>query len=185
MAAIGLVVEGIYDEAALTALIRKCATSEVDVTCWSCGSASQLVKTFPHFLESFRHIKHGRPVDNAIVIRDADRKDPNDLIARMESRISGRIYPFSRHLLVVTQELEAWLLADEQALSLITGKPQRRIPNPESLNDPKASLKRILSDVNIGYTPEVARKIAAAARTEVLSSQCPTFRRFQEAVVNG
>jgi len=185
MAAIGLVVEGIYDEAALTELIRKCATSEVDVICRPCGSAFQLMRKFPGFLESFRHVKEGRPVDNAIVIRDADHKDPNDLIARMETRISGRIYPFSRHLLVIVQELEAWLLADEEALALITGRPQRGVPNPESLNNPKARLEKILSDVNIGYTAEIARKIAAAARVDVLSVRCPSFKRFQEALVNG
>lgn len=185
MAAIGLIVEGIYDEAAVTELIQKCATSEVDVICRPCGNAIGLMRQFPSFLESFRHVKEGRPVDNAIVIRDADHKDPTDLISRMEARVRGRIYPFSRHLLVIVQELESWLLADEEALTSITGRPQRRIQSPESLTDPKARLEKILSDVNIAYTAEVARKIATAARTEVLALQCPSFRQFQLAVVNG
>jgi len=185
MIAIGLVVEGIYDEAALMELVRKCHPSEVDVICRPCGSAIQLMKKFPGFLESFRHVVKGQPVDNAIVIRDADHKDAKSLIARIERKISGRIYPFSRHLLVVVQELEAWLLADEEALGLVTGRPQRRIPNPESLKDPKARLEKILSNVKIGYTPAVARKIATAARTEVLSLQCPSFRQFQLALTDG
>lgn len=185
MSAIGLIVEGIYDEAALTELIQKCATSEVDVICRPCGSAIQLMRKFPGFLESFRHVKEGSPVDNAIVIRDADHKDRNELIARMETRIIGRSFPFSRHLLVIVQELEAWLIADEEALAFVTGRPQPRIFNPESLNDPKATLEKILSDVKIAYTAEVARKIAAAVRTEVLLVQCPSFRQFQLAVTNG
>ena len=49
MAAVGLVVEGIYDEAALIELVRKCHRSEVDVICRPCGSASQLIKKFPGF----------------------------------------------------------------------------------------------------------------------------------------
>lgn len=185
MVAIGLVVEGIYDEAALVELVRKCHESEVDVFCRPCGNAIQLMKKFPGFLESFRHVKEGGPVDNAIVIRDADQKDVNALIGRMENRISGRIYPFALHLLVVVQELEAWLLADEEALTLITGKPQRVVPNPESLTNSKARLETILSDVNIGYTAEIARKIAAAARVDVLSARCPSFKLFQNAVLNG
>jgi len=184
MAAIGLVVEGIYDEAALTALIRKCATSEVDVICRPCGNAIELMRQFPSFLESFRQVNQGHPVDNAIVIRDADHKDPHELISRMEARIIGRIYPFSRHLLVIVQELEAWLLADEEALASITGRRQRRIETPEALNDPKARLDKILSDVNIAYTSEIARKIATEVRIEVLSAQCPSFRRFQFAITN-
>jgi hypothetical protein len=184
MFAVGLVVEGIYDEAALTELIRKCHLSDVEVICRPCGSANQLMKKFPGFLESFRHGKEGGPVDKAIVVRDADHKDVNALIARMESRVGGRIYPFSRHLLAVVQELETWLLADEGALALVTGRPQRGLPSPESLHNPKVRLERILSDVNIVYTAEIARKIAAAASVDVLANRCPSFRRFQKAVVN-
>ena len=75
MVAVGLIVEGIYDDAALMELVRKCHRSEVDVVCRTCGSASHLMKKFPGFLESFRHVKEGGPVDNAFVIRDADHKD--------------------------------------------------------------------------------------------------------------
>ena len=184
MRCVGLIVEGTYDEVALTEFIRKCVPSEVDVICRPCGSAIQLMKKFPGFLESFRHVNEGLPVDNAIVVRDADHKNPNDLIARMENRISGRSYPFPRHLLVIVQELEAWLLADEEALSAATGKPQKRIPEPEAVNDPKARLEMILSDAGFVYTAEVARKIASAARADVLSVRCPSFKRFNDAVGN-
>ncbi len=182
MRCVGLIVEGIYDEAALTEFIRNCTPSEVYVVCRPCGSASQLIKRFPGFLESFRQVKKGLPVDKAIVMRDADQKTPSDLIARMESKISGRSYPFPIHLLVIEQELEAWLLADEKALSSVTGMPQQRIVNPESIDDPKARLNKILSDAGIVYTAAVARKIATAARADVLSVRCPSFKRFQEAV---
>jgi len=185
MRCVGLIVEGTYDEAALTEFIRKCDRSEVNVICRPCGSAIQLMKKFPGFLESFRHVNEGLPVDHTIVIRDADHKNPYDLIARMEGRIGGRSYPFPRHLLVIVQELEAWLLADEEALSLVTGRSQPRILNPETIDDPKARLEKILSDAGIVYTAEVARKIAAAARADVLSVRCPSFKRFQETVVNG
>jgi Domain of unknown function (DUF4276) len=182
MLVIGLVVEGIYDEAALTELVRKCSSSDVDIICRPCGSATQLMKKFPGFLESFRHVKGGAPADRAVVVRDADHKNPNDLITRMESRISGRVYPFPTHLLVVVQELEAWLVADETALSLVTGRPQRRILNPERMNDPKAKLEKILSDAGIAYTPEIARKISLATRVDVLSVRCPSFKSLQESV---
>ncbi|MBM4296991.1 MAG: DUF4276 family protein [Deltaproteobacteria bacterium] len=185
MSCVGLIVEGTYDEAALTEFVRKCVPAEVDVICRPCGSAIQLMKKFPGFLESFRHVNAGLPVDNAIVVRDADHKRPNDLIAHMENRISGRSYPFPRHLLVIVQELEAWVLADEQALSSVTGKPLRRVPNPETLDDPKARLENILSDAGIVYTAETARRIASAARADLLSFRCPSFKRFQQAVTGG
>jgi hypothetical protein len=56
------------------------------------------------------------------------------------------------------------------------------VNDPEKINDPKARLKNILSDVDIVYTAEVARKIAAASRLDVLAARCPSFKSFQEAV---
>lgn len=185
MRCVGLIVEGPYDGAVLTELIRKCLTSEVDVKCRPCGGTPQLMKQFPGYLEEFRYANVGQPVDRAIVVRDADGKKPTELIARMESKIKGRIYRFPRHLLVIVQKLEAWLLADEEALSTVTSRIQHRIADPEKIHDPKVRLRKILSDDRIAYTEERARMIAAAARLDVLAERCPSFRRFQEAVVNG
>jgi hypothetical protein len=46
MVAVGLVVEGIYDEPALIELVRKCHQSEIDVICRPCGGAIPLMKKF-------------------------------------------------------------------------------------------------------------------------------------------
>jgi len=178
---VGLVVEGLYDEAALPEFVRKCAPSETKVICRPCGNAIELMKKFPAFLEDFRHVKHGFPVDKAIVIRDADHKDPSELIARMEARISGRTYPFTRELLVIVQELEAWLLADDTALSAVTGIRQQIEREPEKLHHPKERLQRLLSQARITYTSERAKQIAAAARPDILANRCPSFKKFQEA----
>jgi len=183
MLCLGLVVEGIYDEAAITEFVRKSTAPDVRVICRPCGNAIQLMKKFPAFLNEFQYAKDGARVDKALVIRDADRKNPAELIARMEARIINRRYPFSRSLLVAVEELESWLLADEQALSAVTGRSVRRILDPEKLTDPKNILRNILSD-KIAYTPEVARKIAAAARLDILAARCRSFRTFQDAIVN-
>ena len=181
MVCVGLIVEGIYDEAALTEFVRK-GVPDARIICRICGNAFELVKKFPAFLEEFRHANDGAPVDKAIVVRDADRKNPGDLIAKMESRVANRVYPFQKKLLVAVEELEAWLLADEQALSSVTGRAIRRISDPERINDPKARLRTILSDAKIIYTHEVARKISVAARLDVLAARCPSFRTFQDAI---
>jgi hypothetical protein len=79
------------------------------------------MKKFPGYFEHFRHAQDGFPVDKALVIRDADHKNPAELIAKMEAKTANRVYPFSRKLLVAVEELEAWLLADEEALSFCYG----------------------------------------------------------------
>ena len=183
MLTVGLVVEGFYDEAVLKELIQKCTASDVDIICRPCGNAPQLLKQFPGFLEEFRHAKQGSHVDKAVVIRDADRKNPQELIARMEGRIAGRKYPFPTRLLVIVQELEAWLLADEHAISGVTGRTHAATPRPEELIDPKEKLRRILLDSNIIYTVEIARRVAERADVTTIESRCVWFKQFRQFLV--
>ena len=56
MHSVGVIVEGIYDEAALTEFVQKCLATEVNVICRVCGGAPQLMRKFPGFLEHFRHV---------------------------------------------------------------------------------------------------------------------------------
>ena len=184
MLTFGLVVEGNYDEAALKELIHKCAPHEVKVIGRPCGDRARLMQKFPGFLEGFRYIKEGSGIDKAIVIRDADSKDPVKLKNRMHDRISGRAYPFPVRLLVVVQELEAWLLADESAVSAVTGKKTQIVQTPENLSDPKERLKEVLSEAGISYTSEIARKIAASVKVETIETRCPSFKEFREAVLD-
>lgn len=183
MLTVGLVVEGFYDEAVLKELIQKCAPGNVDIICRRCGNAAELLKRFPGFLEGFRHAKQGSNVDKSIVIRDADQKNPAQLIARMHDKISGRTYPSPTKLLVIVQELEAWLLADEHAVSSVTGRTQAAIHRPEELINPKERLTRTLSASKVGYTAEVARKIAERANIDTIESRCSWFRQFRQFIV--
>jgi len=173
---VGLVVEGNDDVTALSELVQKCK-SDVEVVTRKCGNKAQLMQRFSGFLEEFRHIKQGANIDKALVIRDADQKDPVELINNMHGRINNRHYAFPVKLLVIVQELEAW----ETAVSLATGQTTQPTQNPD---DPKQKLKNVLSDAKTSYTPEVARKIAANANLDVIEARCPSFRVFREAVID-
>lgn len=179
----GLVVEGNDDETALSELVQKCK-SGVEVITRKCGNRVKLLRQFPSYLEDFRHAKEGKNVDKALVIRDADQKNPAHLINDMRVKINNRHYAFPVKLLVIVQELEAWLLADETAVSLATGQTTQPTQKPEGLSDPKQKLKNVLSDAKTSYTPEVARKIAANANLDVIGARCPSFRVFREAVID-
>ncbi len=184
MLCVGLIVEGAYDEATLRELAQKCVPSEARIICRRCDSRVQLLRKFPAFLEDFRHANNGAPVDKALVIRDADHKNPAELIAKMEAKITNRMYSFPRRLVIAVEELEAWFLADEEALSFVTGRKVRRVTDPEKIWDPKARLRNVLSEAGVVYTAEVARKIAVASRLDILVARCPSFRAFQDAIVN-
>ena len=185
MPTFGLIVEGIYDEAALTELTRKCIAGNIEVLARPCRGS--IMDKFPELLESFCYIKQGTHVDKAIVIRDANGKDPSGLIQQMQSKISNRNYPFPVKLVVVFRELETWLLADHEAMSKVAGDYSgRTVPRVnESLEEiltPKERLEHLLAQAKVLYTPEVARKIAAATDIERLRYRCPGFGKFQEAV---
>ena len=187
MLTVGLIVEGDYDAVVLTELIHKCVGADIDVIARVCGPKGALMGRFPGFLEGFRYMKQGTHVDKALVVRDADRKDPGVLRESMEAKITRRTYPFSVQLVVIIQELETWLLADSAALSQVTqeyaGRVVSGINEPlEDIVDPKRRLQRLLSDAKVAYTREVARKIAAAIRLESIEARCPSFRTFRQAV---
>ena len=86
MLTFGITVEGNYDAAVLTELIRKSLANNVEVISRICGSQSTLMRKFPSYLESFRHAKHGSHVDKALIIRDADNKNPHELVRVMQGR---------------------------------------------------------------------------------------------------
>jgi len=117
------------------------------------------------------------------VIRDAHGKNPEELKKKMLDKISNRNYPFEVNIIVIVQELEAWLLADEEAISKITQESITRLKEDiEAINDAKEKLQGILSKSKIVYTPSVARDIARESNLDKIKSRCPTFREFYQAV---
>ena len=147
------------------------------------------MKSFPSLLKTFEHEVAGRPVDMAIVIRDADGKNPEEIEEQMLLKIFDRAYPFVLGVkcFVVPQAMEAWLLADVNALSNVSqrrgGKRvTRSLDTPESLLDPKESLRRLLTDYKLSYTSALAREIAEESDPVVLARICPRFSVFSELV---
>jgi hypothetical protein len=184
MLTIGIIVEGPSDAVAFPELIRKCIGDDIEVIARPCNSKSQLISKFLGILEEFRRVKQGMPVDIALIIRDADNKEPHALVTAMREKYINRTYPFSATPVIIVQELEAWLLADNQALSHVVGRSVPDLTEPlERIAKPKERLQKILSDAKVPlYMSEVARKIAAATRLERLEYRCPSFQAFRQAL---
>ncbi len=184
----GIIVEGNYDEAAFIEIIKKCISSDIKIISRPCGGRDHLMKSFPCHLKSFRYEKQGSHIDKALVIRDADNKDPEDLKKNMEGKIADR-NPFEVKFIIVVQELETWLLADDKAISKVTqarsGRTVSRVnENLESIVNPKERLQNILSDSGVPYTPAVAREIAKELDITVVEYRCPGFKEFHQAVID-
>jgi len=179
--AFGIVVEGVYDEQVISALVEKIFSKECRCLCRLTGGKSNLMKKFPGFLEEFRF----NAVDKALVVRDADRKLVDQLRDRMEEKVLGRNYPFALKFCVIKEEMETWLLADEKAISRVAGKDIPRVSEDlENIEKPKEKLMQILSRAKVNYTPEVARKIAEAVKPHTIEYRCPGFKAFRMSVLD-
>jgi hypothetical protein len=187
---IGLIVEGHYDAAVLETLARRVAQSPVTLYVRPCGGKQKLKRIFPGYLREFEHVHHGEAVEKALVVCDADQKPPDELRASLSQEIRNRAYwpAYKLHICIVRQEIETWLLADENAINSIAagrGGQNRvtRVPGElESIADPKQRLHNLLSKVGLPATPEVYKQIAANVDLETLRQRCPSFREFEQAV---
>lgn len=191
--AYGIIVEGNDDKAALPEMISKCLSDSISdnmkVIVRLCGNKSDLMKKFSGFLEEFRRVNQGLHVDKALVIRDADSRNPDELLSEMRNKIKDKPYPFEVKFIAIVQELEAWLLADDEAISKVTqsrsGKTVSRVnENLESIVQPKERLKDILSKAKVPYTPEVAREITKETDISKIEYRCQKFKDFRLAVID-
>jgi hypothetical protein len=185
----GIVVEGEYDQAALTEIIKKCYVDEIEIIPRRCGGKKQLLKKFPGLLKSLRYQTQGAHFHKAFVICDADGEDSDKLEGRMRNKIANRNDLSETRFIVIVEELEAWLLADEEAISRVTrlqsGRTIARVSeNLESIANPKEKLKELLSEARVYYTPEVARQIAKESELDKIEYRCPKFREFRQAVID-
>ncbi len=189
MTTYGLVVEGGYDEAALTEIVKRCLSSEIEIITRRCGGKDRLMKMFPSHLKSFRYEKQGSHVNKALVIRDAHGKVLHELIEKMKNKVAEQNFPFKVKFIIIVQELEAWLLADEKVISKVTrsrsGITVARVNEDiELIPHPKEKLKETLSGAKVYYTSEVAREIAKESDLSKIESRCPRFKEFRQAVID-
>ncbi len=178
----GLIVEGNYDKQILEPLLEKILLKNHKHIFRVTYGNPRLLEKYPGFLEEFRYKKL---IQKAIILKDTDYKNPEKLLEQMRYRKQKRSYPFPIMFCVAKKEIEAWLLADEKAISTVVKKTIRRIKGDlEELLAPKKKLQRILSDANIAYTAEIARKIALEADIDIIGDRCRYFRIFRDSVIN-
>jgi hypothetical protein len=185
----GLIVEGVYDTPVLQTLIRR-LDPEASFTTFEAGGVATLMKNFPILLHALEHAVQGRPVDKALVIRDAGGRPFDEVDRDMFARITPREYQFRRdiELIAIPHETETWLLADSDAISVIArqygGQQVQRVNQDlEQIVDPKALLRRVLTQAGLLYTPGTVGEIANEMELDALRYRLPAFRRFEGRIL--
>lgn len=174
---VGVVVEGACDIAALPILIKKCR-NDASVIPRECRGP--IFYKFPRILDE---LERCRTIDKALVICDADGEQPMTLMTRIRRGLAGHRYGFPVEPVVIVQELEAWLLADEEALQSVVGM-RTLFRSPEDRRYPKRELVRLVSQTGHVYDHALAGRIAEAIRISILSKRCPSFVKFQNAITH-
>ncbi len=121
-----------------------------------------------------------RGCDCIVVVHDRDRNDEDRLRSDLEARIDGVAMRVSV-VVIPVEELEAWLLADPDAIMAVFRMRKRpRIPTrPERIESPKEYLARIVGkDSKSQYINTIHnRRIAKEQKIETLA-RCPSFSRY-------
>ena len=189
--AYGIVVEGPYDVAILPVLIRRILGSDVPVIPRPCYGKDNLWHDLLIHLKTLLYGVEGRPVENALVIRDSGGKDPKIIEAELTRKVQERPWAFSHgvHVCIIRREVETWLLADAVAVNTVAEKRGGRAVAEvqgtlEEIEYPKERLKQLLSDARLEYTGEVCAEIARLLRLDTLSYRCPSFRAFKQQVAD-
>ena len=187
----GLVVEGPRDKVMYEALIPRICGTTLSFRTRVCNGVSELKKKFPVFLRNLETVLQGRPVEKVIVIRDSGGKDPTALQTEMAARIQGMEYAFPRgiKLCAVRRTMETWLFADAQAITDVArargGRQVQEVQGTlEDIEDPKQTLRSVLSDARIEYTDVLCAEIAVLLRIDRLENRCLSFRTFKLNVID-
>jgi hypothetical protein len=190
--AYGIVVEGPYDVAVLRELIPRILGRDVPVISRPCYGKDDLWKNLLIHLKTLDYAVEGRAVEKAFVIRDPGGKDPKIIEEELTRKVEERRWAFSQgvHVCIIRREVETWLLADvaEGVNAVAIKRGGRAVAEVQgTLEDfeyPKQRLRQLLSDARLEYTDQVCAEIARSLRLETLSYRCPSFRTFEQRVVD-
>jgi hypothetical protein len=177
------VLEGTYDTAIFTELLPRVCGADIEIASpIEANGSGRLMKRFPVWLKRFEHITPAGPVDRALVIRDANGRNPGEVEAEMLAKIAPRYYSFPEGVRVhaVRRQVETWLLADEHAIATVAGKKVSMVRGIlEEVQDAKGLLQRVLDAVGLPYLAPIAGAIAREINLTTLRYRCPGFIQFE------
>jgi hypothetical protein len=116
-----------------------------------------------------------------LVIDQDDQKERNEQIAQAQNYVKT---PIRRALGVAVRTFDAWMLADEIALTKVLAYAINRQPDPEAIRHPKRAFKSLLEQKgNPKRVAEIYSEIAQAVDINLLEARCPNgFGSFAQRV---
>ena len=139
--------------------------------------------------KSCRVIKelNNRGATKFIICHDSDGDAPHDIVTRINGELAkGTCSALLCQIVVPVQEIEAWIIADEDAIkTVIRSLSIPNTPNPESIRSPKEWLVRYSGRVSSRplYVPSLHNaKVAEVIDLGKLERKCPSFTPLKNFV---
>lgn len=181
---VGVIAEDLSDIAVIEAIIKKSTKRRFAIKHFighGCGKIMGKCRAWAHNLRM-------RGCTLLILVQDLDRRSLPLLAPELSSALLPT--PIPKHVIVIpVREIEAWLLADEDAVgAAVKARRQvKHIANPESLADPKKTLRDVIyaaTDRRTVYVNTVHNpRIAQHARLPKLR-RCPSFEPLDKFISN-
>ena len=123
-----------------------------------------------------------RRVDALVLLIDEDGR--HERVAQIEAAQNSSLSHLARAMGVAIRAFDAWMLADERALTEVLGHPISRQRDPERIADPKAVCAGLLASARADMTQtEMYARIASQLDVTALSARCPAgFQPFATRV---
>ena len=118
------------------------------------------------------------------VVLVVDEDGSNARVSEIHEAQKTEVSAIPRALGVAIRSFDAWMLADEQALSKVLGYPVQTQPDPESNKRPKETCQALRDDSpNDPTLRDMYEGVADSADIGVLRNRCPKgFAPFAERV---
>lgn len=175
-----LVSEGAHEEAgALESLVKR-AAPQITACEWQPVSRSDIAtrkgKGQGFFKRAVRWMLQARKegYDALVLVIDEDGRPERAAEIEQAQQEIVQSSGIRRALGIAIRSFDAWVLADERALSAVLQRAVSRQPSPEDNRHPKDSCLALLQQSNVALRPrELYTKVAERIDLQCLAERCP------------
>ncbi len=177
---IGFIAEDLSDIEVIKILIKKISSKNYSSAHFVGKGCGPIKKKIPGWTKVFQF----KGVDSLLVVHDLDKNNEGELRESLESLVNNT--PFHTKAVVIPkEELEAWLLCDEDAIhkALNLEKRPKAILHPEKIVSPKEHLRDLTESHSKGrqkqYVNTIHNKLIAKEISSPKLNKCPSFTHLK------